>query len=454
MPSRFGVFALAGLLAGTSALGAAGCGDDASVEPAPTERTTTAPAPGEGDPPTPPGPEDTADPLAGMDDLPTPSEYAAPTGVDLGARQVPAGACVALTDLAQRVWDAPGVPAIAVAGERFHVAIHSRGGGATDAGGADALHLVSVSPEAEPTPTRTIRITPPHAAARTAPPALAVDGELLALAFIDGQGHVRLGSIDPGAPSANLRTIEAGSGADLRFAPALAVVGDRRVVAWTDGTATPMRVRVARADRSGVLLDTRDVTMRGMGAAAPVFAAGASPTTLYFVDPRAGISPIIKAVLDPDGVPLPSAVARPVGTVSVPPELAVAVDGEGNAFAGYTAIGNMATTAVGMMPLFGEVATPVALVPGIGYGPLNVAATAGSEAVVFAADAPQDQPPEAEREIHLRVVRGGTPGPVLTLTGPDGTGRQVAIARRSDGILGVAFSTGDGVFVAWARCDD
>ncbi|MBW2461806.1 MAG: hypothetical protein JRH11_09175 [Deltaproteobacteria bacterium] len=391
------------------------------------------------------------DPLAGMDEPPTPSEYAGVPAGEVAVGDVPPGACVALTEAPQRVWPRPGVPAITVLGERFHLALH---GGGAPGDEADELHLVSASPETEPTPIRSLRINPAHGGGRIAPPAITVDGDELVVAFIDGQGHVRLGSTDPARPSANLRTIEAGSGADVRFAPAVAVVRGTRVVAWTDGTGTPMRVRVARADRSGVLLGTHDVTMAGMGAATPTFAAGASTPTLYFIDARAGISPIVKAELRPDGSPRPSSVARPVGTVSVPPELAVGVTGDGHAFAGYTAIGNMATTAVGLMPLFGDVATALPLVPGTGYGPLNVAAAAGPAGVVFAADAPRDQPPNAPREIHLRVMRSGAPGPTLTITGPDGTGRHAAIARRADGVLGVAFSAPDGVYVAWARCDD
>jgi hypothetical protein len=225
-------------------------------------------------------------------------------------------------------------------------------------------------------------------------------------------------------------------------------------VAWTDGTGTPMRVRMARADRSGTLLGTDDLTMTGMGGAAPVFAAGGETPTLYFVDPRAGVSPIVRTALSPDGSPLPTEVARPVGTVTVPPQLAVGVDGAGNAYAGYTAIGNVATTAVGLMPLFGDVAGPTALVPGTGYGTLDVAAVAGPTAVVFAADAPKGEARDAPREVHVRVVRDSTAGERLVLAAPDGTANRVALSRRRDGVIAAVFSAADGVYVAWLRCDD
>jgi len=422
------------------------CGDDddgGEVVPEMNEAEETRAAPEEDDP------------LEDLDSVPDPSEYAGTTGDgviaagDTIAAAVPEGACIALTEAPARVWPTPGIPAIAADETRFHLAVHAR-----SEAGEDGLHLISASPEAPPRPVRSVRVSPPLQGGRGAPPAIAVDGEHLVVAFIDGASHVRLGAANPAEPSAALRTIEAGSGADPRFAPALGIVGHNRVVAWTDGTGTPMRVRVARADRTGTLLGTHDVTMRGMGAAAAVFAAGGDSPTLYFVDPRAGVSPIVKAELSPDGSPLPSAVARPVGTVTVPPELAVAVDGTGKAYAGYTAIGNMATTAVGLMPLFGDVAGPTPLVPGTGYGALNVAAAAGPTAVVFAADAPKAEERDAPREIHVRVVRDNTAGDPLTLAGPDGTGRHVAMARRRDGILGVAFSAPDGVYVAWVRCDD
>jgi hypothetical protein len=432
-----------------AALLLAACGDDDGANEAnqTNEPETVEPTAAE--------PEE--DDLADLDSVPDPSELAGTTGDGVVASPetleaaVPDGQCIALTEAPARVWPAPGIPAIAANDERFYLALHAR----SDAG-EDGLHLVAASPEGPPRPVRSLRIDPPmsSAAPRNAPPAIAIDGNELVVAFVDGRSHVRLGAVDPTEPSARLRTIEAGSGADPRFAVALGVVGRTRVVAWTDGTGTPMRVRLARVDRSGTLLGTHDLTMTGMGAAAPVFAAGGDTKTIYFVDPRAGVSPIVKAELGPDGTPRPSAVARPVGTVSVPPEVAVAIDGEGHAYAGYTAIGNVATTAVGLMPLFGDVSGPSAIVPGTGYGLLNVSAVAGENAVVFGADAPTGEARDAPREVHVRIVRDGEAGETLTIAGPDGTGRHVALARRPDGIIAAAFSASDGIYVAWIRCDD
>ncbi len=401
------------LTALVAALALFGCDDDAPAEPSEPETIEPTPAP---------EPEE-ADPLANLEGAPDPSEIAGTSGSGTIASAetleaaVPDGQCIALTEAPARVWPTPGVPAIAADDTRFYLALYAR-----SEAGEDGLHLVAAAPEGPPRPVRSLRVDPPLAggAARVAPPGIALDEGKVVVAFVDGQNHIRLGAADPREPSAQLRTIEAGSGADLRFAPALGVVGQVRVVAWTDGTGTPMRVRLARADRTGTLLDTHDLTMTGMGAAAPVFGAGGDTKTIYFVDPRAGVSPIVKAELNPDGTPRPSAVARPVGTVSVPPEVAVAEDGSGHAYAGYTAIGNLATTAVGLMPLFGDVSGPSALVPGTGYGLLNVAAVAGRGAVVFAADAPKGEARDAPREIHVRLVKDGAAGETLTVAAPDG----------------------------------
>jgi len=139
--------------------------------------------------------------------------------------------------------------------------------------------------------------------------------------------------------------------------------------------------------------------------------------------------------------------------VTTPPRLAVARGG-GSLYAGYTVIGNAATTAVGWIRLDAEDASPAAIVPGTGYGKLHVDAASAPGAVLFVADAPRGSEPEAPREVHLRAVRPGGAGPVLALHDGNGVGSHAAIARREDGMLAVAFAGIDAVYVAWARCDD
>jgi len=301
-------------------------------------------------------------------------------------------------------------------------------------------------PGEAPAPLYTGRIDPP-VLERIAPPGLASTPGGVAIAIIDGDGRVRLAeSVAPGRlPLAIIST-----GADRRFSPAVRPFGRRLAVAWTTGGET-MGVKLARVAGGRIDGEPHVLTPSGGGAAAPVFGAG-GPAALYFVDARAGISPIYRVALDAEGVPASPEVARPVGTVSEPPELAVAAAGE-LLLAGYTAIGNSATTAVGLVRLDGE-GSPQPLVRGTGYGPLNVAAASGPRAAVFAADAPKGAPPEAPRELHVRVATAAGPGQTLTLRAPDGTGRHASIARAENGTIAVSFTAGDGVYVALLRCDD
>jgi hypothetical protein len=393
--------------------------------------------------------------LDGLDDPPRPGELVAPPiEGDVAAPStieaaVPDGGCVAITEAPTRIWARSGIPAIVAGAESFYVALHAR-----SEAGEDELAIVAVAPGRAPRPVRSLRIDPRLVVERIAPPGVALDGEgRLLVAYVDGRGKVRLGSVAPDAADVRFPTIEVGSGADPRFAPAVASRGRNRLVAWTDGSGTPMRVKLAVIDGRGAIAGVHDLNTARMGASAPVFA----DEDVFFLDARAGVSPIVRAPIGADGRPLPSAVARPVGTVADPPELAVARGG-GHAFGAYTAVGNLATTAVGLVRLDGDGATPVPLVAGTGYGVLHVAAASAPGRAIFAADAPKDTPPSSPREIHVRLVHategGAEAGPALVVAGPDGTARHAAIARRADGTIGVAFESASALHVAWLRCDD
>ena len=395
------------------------------------------------------------DPLQGLEGPADPGEVTAlpSTGPVATAETLrvatPDHGCVALNETPVRLWPRPGPPAIVAVGNRFVV-----GGYAPSQTGGEQLFLVTTRPESAPVPLRTVGIEPHFRhGARVAPPALAVADEVtLAVAITDGAGHVLVGDLDLTASGARLSLSRVGDGADSRFAPALAALARRRAVAWTARGET-MRVKLALVGLDGLVAASHDVTPDTMGGAAPAFAAGVSPPWLLFVDARAGVSPIVGVQLGEDGSPEEAAVARPVGTVASPPELA-AVRVGGRDWAAYTAVGNAATTAVGLLRIDTDGGPAVPLVPGTGYGVLNVAATGAPAAALFAADAPKAPPPGSPREIHLRVVDQDGPGPALVLAGPDGSARHAAVARRADGVVGVAFESGSAVYVAWARCDD
>ncbi len=420
------------------------CGDDAEPPRAPTEPPRT--------PETPEAPA--RDPLEGLDEPAEPSEIAPdPTGELPGPATLeaatPERGCVALTRAPLPVWPRPGPATVVAQGQSFVLAGYAPG-----EGGGEEVFLVRVSPEAAPRPLRTLALDPPSSGGRLAAPGLAPAGaHHVTLAVVDGRGRVRVTDVATDDLRAELPLHPVGAGADPRFAPAVAARERHRLVAWTDGSGTPMRVKLAVVALDGTVSATHDVTPPAMGASAPSFAAGVSPPELYFFDARAGVSPIVRVAVGADGEPAAPAVARSVGTVGTPPRVAVARSGSG-LWAGFTVIGNAATTAVGFLRLDEGDAPPAALVPGTGYGRLHVDAAAAPRAALFAADAPKDAPPESPREVHVRLVDAQGAGPALTLEGPDGTAAHASIARRADGLVAVALTSGAGVHVAWLRCDD
>ncbi len=391
------------------------------------------------------------DPLADLDRPPDPSEIAPvppaslPSDPTLRAA-TPEHGCVLIEETAQRVWPRFGPSTVIATRDRFFVA-----GYATE-DDVETLFVVSATPGSLPTPVRTHTIMPRLAIPRAAPPGLLAQGETsLAIAFADGEGKVRLGTILLSAATSEIASREiVASGADIRFAPSLAAIDTGLLVAYTDATGRGMRAKVVVASQDAAT--TLDVTPAAMGGASPTFASGTRRPELYFVDARAGVSPLVRVTFD-GATPAPGTVARPLGSVAEPVVTRVVRTPIGS-FAGYTAIGSAATSAIGIVSLDSPDATARPLVRGTGYGVLQLAATAAPAAALFALDSPLAAPPESPREVHLRVVDEAGEGPPLLIHGPDGHARSPGIARRADGVVAVSFATAGGVYVAFARCDD
>jgi hypothetical protein len=343
-----------------------------------------------------------------------------------------------------RVRSGPAWVDVAGADEGFLI-----GGSAASDGGEEAF-LVRVRPGAAP--RRVARAALEHAVPadhRRAAPTLAVAGERAALALVDGAHRLLVATFDPAAPGA-LALAPVAEGASLRFAPVLAARDGGWLVAWTDERDTPMRVRGRLLDAAGRPRgEPADLTPVAGGAAAPAFVEGAAPPVLVFVDPREGMSVVHRVPTGPEGFG-DTAVARPVGYVAAPPETAAVRLGEVD-WLGYTAVGNVATTAVGLVRLEGT-APPAPLVPGTGYGILHVDVARLGDGAVFVADAPQASPPDAPRELHVRAVGpDGALGSPARVAGPsDRAARgRVAVARTA---VATTFTGADGTFVAIGRC--
>lgn len=421
------------------------CGTDRPTPPTPpTERPTKAQQPTRPTPPTPHAPDPLDDPGPGTV---TPPHALAPLPAPSATGTPPARGCIATAEPV-RVWPREGPAAITTHGHAFFVA----GIAPSESGAAEELFVVRVAPGEPPTPIGTLALVTAGLEERIAPPAItAVDATDVAVALVDAGRTLRAGRVSVSPPAGRISLADIATGADNRIAPAARAIGRRVAVAYTDSSGTPMRVKLVLLGAGGRAEPARDLTPPSMGASAPAFVDGLDTPALVFVDARDAISPIVRVTLSSEGVPSPAEVVVPVGIMCTPPELAAAFS-PGGAWIGYTVIGNLASTAVGLVRLDRNSGAPTALVPGTAYSPLHVAAVAAPDAVLFAADAPTGPGRDPPHEIHVRRVDAEGAGPELVLRGPDGTAAHAAIARRDDGTVAIAFSAASGVYVQTARC--
>ncbi len=373
---------------------------------------------------------------------------AAPATLDAAA---PPHGCVAITRAPTRALAEGGPASLASTLSGFVVAAYTSGAG------GESVSVVRLSPSSPTTPIATLSLGAASPSPRLAPPALAAldDGRVM-VAATDARGEVRAGVLGVSAPSMRPALASIGRGADLRFSPAIAPLrGGAAAVAWTDGSGTPMRVRMAVVRFDGRVTSTHDLTPQSLGASAPVATRVADVPEFVFLDARGGLSPVVRVALDEEGAPRPPTIERPLSTVSEPARLAAGNLGARRLVA-YTAIGRAATSAIGVVEL-GGTAPPVPLVPGEGYGMLHVAAVSAPAAVVFGLTRPRAGIAPTERfhaSAELRLVDEAGPGPALAVGNLNEPVSHLALARADDGTLGAAVTSASGVSVSWLRCAD
>lgn len=283
---------------------------------------------------------------------------------------------------------------------------------------------------------------------RRAPPALAIADRRGALAFVDGRRRLLITFFDAGRTTP-LRFASVAESASLDFSPALVWSGAAIYAAWTVETSGGRRVFGRRVPDGGSMSDPVDVTPSSGGAAAPGFVAGASPPRLVFLDPREATSVALRVDVSSSGLG-GTEVSRPISLVTDPPIMA-SVRMHGTDWLVYTGIGNIATTAVGFVPLVGA-AAPAAVVEGTGYGTLHVDVDGFGDGAVIVSDAPQASPVGSPREVHLRIAdASGALEPPVVIRGPRGTAARARVAAGPGGIA-VAFIDEDGAYVVIGRC--
>jgi len=419
----------------------AGCGDDDDDEEV-AEVEVDAPENAEADEPEVADPNE-GDPLAGLDD-PEALEAAVPTTTSALDEDVavPERGCAFADEGAVKLWQRPGVARIAGIGDGFAIAGYAR-----KEGGGEEVFLLTLRPGSPATPILRADLEHPLQQARVAAPALAArDGGHVGLAFTDRRGQVRYGRIDLSSRRGSF--LEVGTGADQRYAPAIAFRGADDYVAHADASGDRSRVKLSRIIGGTSLGEGRDLTPDAGGATCPAVVGD----SLISVDHREGLSTFYRVEL-PDGVP---SVLRATTHLYDPVAIAPVKLGE-TWLIGYTAVGSAAASAVGLVLADGErTPPPAAIVPSAGYGLLHVDAAILGEHVVFAADAPTARPPESPRRVDLRLAtEGGELGEAIAITGPENApaGASMGSVAVHEGTVGVVFRGADGVYLHLLRCD-
>ncbi|MEO0326531.1 MAG: hypothetical protein AAF447_26530, partial [Myxococcota bacterium] len=325
-----------------------------------------------------------------------------------------------------------------------------------DAAPQETLFVVAFSPRRPPRPLYAGPVRAPLGNRRQPPGLAALEGGRVAVASTGAEGHVRVRRLGlDGRVEAPAQVDDAR--ADRRFAPALAPRGTSLFVAYVgtpsrEGpTPDAPRLRLVRLDARQQVSDRQNPAPSGMGGVAPRFLG----EELAFVESREAVSALLLATVDPDAV---GAVLTPLSNVYDPVAIALARVKE-HTLVGYTAVGQGARTAVGLVQVAGARASaPLPLVAGEGYGRLGVDVASGPAAALFVADAPRAEDADAPREVRAMLVQPGDArpaiGPRIALPFPGEDQRHAHVARHADGTYAVVASTPAGVVAHFLRCDD
>jgi hypothetical protein len=274
----------------------------------------------------------------------------------------------------------------------------------------------------------------------------------------DGQGGFHVGLITaPHAASwvhfavdgkAELKALS--SEADTRFRPALARTNDSLLIAYTRPVKAAMHVEVARISADGVA--SQDVTPVSHGGSAPTFVLGAKNPRLVMIDARAGVSPLLEVAFDDKGQAQPAIVRTPVSQPYSPSELwAVEVPEHGVEVA-FTALGKLAATAIGRVPLR-TAAEPVPLLPSLGYGQLRLAAVSGPRGAVFVLQSPNEAKAQATLHLEVVVLDAKGEGPRFKLEGVTSSAAPSIVALGTPGQFALLHRASSGWELVRLVCD-
>jgi hypothetical protein len=267
---------------------------------------------------------------------------------------------------------------------------------------------------------------------------------LYVIAWVDGQGAVHRVQYETRKFGA-VRVVA--QGADRRFAPALFERASYSLLAYTASVDEVMHTFVQRAAEP-----VSDVTPLGHGAAAPTFVLGKDTPSLVMIDARAGISPLLEVEFSAEGKPRPAEVRTPVSQPYAPPLLRALLVPEGEIEVAFSAVGKLAASAIGRVPLRRAVSA-LPLHASRGYGELAFDAALSGHAALFAMQVPRDEKPAAPQQIEVAWLDKSGDGKTLTLTSGASASAPSIAATPLPGEVLVGYVSEQRAYVVRLRCD-
>ena len=304
--------------------------------------------------------------------------------------------CVAAS-APQRIWPTESMADLVVENGSAVVAGYSK------RNGAEEVFVVRAPKNALPLPLRRLAL-PSSSKERTTPPAITPFGASYMVAVVDGSDVLHVAQVNEGG----LRKVSAH--VDSRFAPALSSIGAHPVLSWTQQGALS-KLFTATFNAQGKETSRKEVTPSTGGGCAPHFV---SDSVLLFVEPREAISILHRLDFTKEGAGT-SKVVRPIANMFAPANIVGEVLSS-ELWVAFTATGQAAATAVGVVNASSKGGSPKAIVSSLAYGMLHLDAAASDSLAVFVAEVartdkqgrPIDVKPGGPRSYVIRTMQNGT----------------------------------------------
>jgi len=222
------------------------------------------------------------------------------------------------------------------------------------------------------------------------------------------------------------------------------------MAAWTK-SGTPMKLAFTPSLTESPMR-TIEVFPVGGSSCHPRFVENADGIDLYSVDARAGVSVLHRTSIRANATTGETEVVRPLMNLANPPQFEI-TDAGGESHIAYSAIGSMASSAVGLVSLSpGGRLQP--LFSGRGYGWVFVSGASEGERGVFALVKPDGTGREDPRKLVIRQYDGERLGAEMEIVSGQRRAQHVSISHFEDDDFAVVYTAGATAEAAVFRCVD